>query len=315
MAPLGAKSVAIIMGSQSDWQTMKHAADTLDALGVPYEARIVSAHRTPERLYAFAKGAKAAGFKVIIAGAGGAAHLPGMTASLTSLPVFGVPVELKALSGLDSLYSIVQMPPGVPVGTLAIGQAGAVNAALLAASVLALSDPTLGNRLEAWRQRQTEARRRTAEGRRVSEAAPVLEPEATIGILGGGQLGRMLALAAARLGFKCHVFAPSPDSPAFDVVHRVTSADYTDTEALDRFAGDVDVVTYEFENVPAETATFLAARVPVLPDPLVLATTQDRLVGKKLRRRARHPHGGVCRRRGARRRSRRRSSGSAGRRC
>jgi 5-(carboxyamino)imidazole ribonucleotide mutase len=157
VAPLGAKSVAIIMGSQSDWQTMKHAAETLDTLGVPYEARIVSAHRTPERLYAFAKGAKAAGFKVIIAGAGGAAHLPGMTAALTSLPVFGVPVESKAMAGLDSLYSIVQMPPGVPVGTLAIGQAGAINAALLAASVLALADPALGNRLDAWRQRQTEA--------------------------------------------------------------------------------------------------------------------------------------------------------------
>jgi 5-(carboxyamino)imidazole ribonucleotide mutase len=145
------------MGSQSDWQTMKHAADTLDALGVPFEARIVSAHRTPERLYAFAKGAKAAGFKVIIAGAGGAAHLPGMTASLTSLPVFGVPVESKALSGQDSLYSIVQMPPGIPVGTLAIGQAGAINAALLAASVLALGDAALGKRLEAWRARQTAA--------------------------------------------------------------------------------------------------------------------------------------------------------------
>ncbi len=157
MAPPGAKSVAIIMGSQSDWQTMKHAAQTLDDLGVAYDARIISAHRTPERLYAFAKGAKAAGFKVIIAGAGGAAHLPGMTAALTTVPVFGVPIESKALSGLDSLYSIVQMPPGVPVGTLAIGQAGAINAALLAASVLALSDPTLGNRLEAWRQRQTAA--------------------------------------------------------------------------------------------------------------------------------------------------------------
>jgi len=143
------------MGSQSDWQTMKHAAETLDALEVGYETRIVSAHRTPERLYAFAKGAKAQGFKVIIAGAGGAAHLPGMTASLTSLPVLGVPVESKALSGQDSLYSIVQMPPGVPVGTLAIGQAGAINAALLAASVLALSDPTLSTRLEAWRARQT----------------------------------------------------------------------------------------------------------------------------------------------------------------
>jgi 5-(carboxyamino)imidazole ribonucleotide mutase len=145
------------MGSQSDWQTMKHAAETLDALEVGYETRIVSAHRTPERLYAFAKGAKAQGFKIIIAGAGGAAHLPGMTASLTSLPVFGVPVESKALSGQDSLYSIVQMPPGVPVGTLAIGQAGAINAALLAASVLALSDAALARRLEAWRARQTEA--------------------------------------------------------------------------------------------------------------------------------------------------------------
>jgi 5-(carboxyamino)imidazole ribonucleotide mutase len=144
------------MGSQSDWQTMKHAADTLDALGVPYEARIVSAHRTPERLYAFAKGAKAAGIRVIIAGAGGAAHLPGMTASMTVLPVFGVPIESEALAGLDSLYSIVQMPPGVPVGTLAIGRAGAINAALLAASVLALSDGALAGRLEAWRRRQTD---------------------------------------------------------------------------------------------------------------------------------------------------------------
>lgn len=157
MASPGAKSVAIIMGSQSDWQTMKHAAETLDALEVAYETRIVSAHRTPERLYSFAKGAKAAGFKVIIAGAGGAAHLPGMTAALTTLPVFGVPVESKALSGQDSLYSIVQMPPGVPVGTLAIGQPGAINAALIAASVLALSDPALGARLEAWRARQTAA--------------------------------------------------------------------------------------------------------------------------------------------------------------
>ena len=152
-----AKPVAIIMGSQSDWATMKHAAETLDALGVGYDARIVSAHRTPDRLYAFAKGAKGVGFRVIIAGAGGAAHLPGMTASMTTLPVFGVPVESKALSGLDSLYSIVQMPPGIAVGTLAIGQAGAVNAALLAASVLALSDEALAARLEAWRRRQTEA--------------------------------------------------------------------------------------------------------------------------------------------------------------
>jgi 5-(carboxyamino)imidazole ribonucleotide mutase len=154
---MAAKPIAIIMGSQSDWQTMKHAADTLDQLEAGYEARIVSAHRTPERLYAFAKGAKAAGIKVIIAGAGGAAHLPGMTAALTPLPVFGVPVESKTLSGVDSLYSIVQMPPGVPVGTLAIGRAGAINAALLAASVLALQDAALAERLDAWRKRQTDA--------------------------------------------------------------------------------------------------------------------------------------------------------------
>ena len=152
-----AAPVAIIMGSQSDWATMMHAAETLDALNVGFEARIVSAHRTPERLYAFAKGAQAAGIKVIIAGAGGAAHLPGMTASMTNLPVFGVPIESKALSGLDSLYSIVQMPAGVPVGTLAIGKAGAINAALLAAGVLALSDPALAQRLAAARQQQTDA--------------------------------------------------------------------------------------------------------------------------------------------------------------
>ncbi|MHB2207439.1 5-(carboxyamino)imidazole ribonucleotide mutase [Methylobacterium sp. CM6257] len=147
--------VAIIMGSQSDWATMRHAAETLDALGVPYDARIVSAHRTPDRLVAFAKGAVAAGLKVVIAGAGGAAHLPGMAAAMTRLPVFGVPVESKALSGQDSLLSIVQMPAGIPVGTLAIGRAGAVNAALLAASVLALSDPQLAERLDAWRAAQT----------------------------------------------------------------------------------------------------------------------------------------------------------------
>lgn len=149
--------VAIIMGSQSDWATMRHTAETLDALGIAYDARIVSAHRTPDRLVAFAKGAKAEGFQVIIAGAGGAAHLPGMAASMTPLPVFGVPVESKALSGQDSLLSIVQMPAGIPVGTLAIGRAGAVNAALLSAAVLALHDPALAQRLDAWRQRQSDS--------------------------------------------------------------------------------------------------------------------------------------------------------------
>ncbi|MBB3893476.1 5-(carboxyamino)imidazole ribonucleotide mutase [Phenylobacterium haematophilum] len=152
---VGKAQVAIIMGSRSDWPTMKAAADSLDALGVAYEAKVVSAHRTPDRMYDFAKGAKAAGFKVIIAGAGGAAHLPGMTASLTELPVLGVPVESKALKGMDSLMSIVQMPGGIPVATLAIGEPGAKNAGLLAAQILALSDEALAQRLADFRARNT----------------------------------------------------------------------------------------------------------------------------------------------------------------
>jgi 5-(carboxyamino)imidazole ribonucleotide mutase len=157
--------VAIIMGSRSDWPTLKGAAESLDALGVAYEAKVVSAHRTPKRMYDFATGAKAAGFKVIIAGAGGAAALPGMTASLTELPVLGVPVESKTLKGMDSLLSIVQMPGGIPVGTLAIGEAGARNAGLLAAQILALSDPALAERVAAFRERQTAAVAETVEDR------------------------------------------------------------------------------------------------------------------------------------------------------
>jgi 5-(carboxyamino)imidazole ribonucleotide mutase len=152
----GAPLIGIIMGSQSDWETMRHAAEMLEALEVPYEARIVSAHRTPDRLYDYAKEAAGRGLKVIIAGAGGAAHLPGMTASMTRLPVLGVPVESKALSGMDSLLSIVQMPAGIPVGTLAIGKAGAANAGLMAAAILATSDERLARLLDQWRQRQTD---------------------------------------------------------------------------------------------------------------------------------------------------------------
>jgi 5-(carboxyamino)imidazole ribonucleotide mutase len=147
--------VGIIMGSQSDWRTMRHAADTLESLGVPFERRIVSAHRTPRRLYEYAESARGRGLKVIIAGAGGAAHLPGMTAAMTCLPVLGVPIESRALSGLDSLLSIVQMPGGVPVGTLAIGDAGAINAALLAASIVGLADETVLAALDAYRARRT----------------------------------------------------------------------------------------------------------------------------------------------------------------
>ena len=152
-----APPIGIIMGSQSDWETMRHAAETLDELRVAYETRIVSAHRTPRRLYDYAGGAAARGLKVIIAGAGGAAHLPGLAASMTRLPVLGVPVESKALKGMDSLLSIVQMPAGIPVGTLAIGKAGAVNAGLMAAAILATTDEALAARLEDWRRRQTDA--------------------------------------------------------------------------------------------------------------------------------------------------------------
>ena len=154
--PAEAPLVGIIMGSRSDWETMRHAAETLDALGVPHETRVVSAHRTPERLFDYARGAADRGLQVIVAGAGGAAHLPGMAASMTHLPVLGVPVESKALSGMDSLLSIVQMPGGIPVGTLAIGKPGAINAGLLAASILALGDTALAARLQAWRQEQTD---------------------------------------------------------------------------------------------------------------------------------------------------------------
>jgi len=149
--------VGIIMGSRSDWDTMRHAAETLEALGVPHEARVVSAHRTPDRLYQYARTAKDRGLRAVIAGAGGAAHLPGMAAAMTPLPVLGVPVESKALKGMDSLLSIVQMPAGIPVGTLAIGRAGAVNAALLAAAMLATTDDALATRLDDWRARQTAA--------------------------------------------------------------------------------------------------------------------------------------------------------------
>ena len=154
--PDPAPLVGVIMGSRSDWETMRHADETLTALGIAHECRVVSAHRTPERLFDYARGARGRGLQVIIAGAGGAAHLPGMAASMTSLPVLGVPVESHALKGMDSLLSIVQMPGGVPVGTLAIGKAGAINAALLAAAILSLADPALAGRLDAWRARQTD---------------------------------------------------------------------------------------------------------------------------------------------------------------
>ena len=220
--------VGLIMGSQSDWSTLRHAAATLDELAIAHEARIVSAHRTPERLVEYATTAKARGLQVIIAGAGGAAHLPGMVAAMTTLPVLGVPVESHALRGLDSLLSIVQMPAGVPVGTLAIGRAGAINAA--AAGGVDPGPAGCGGRARArgLARRAHRGGRRGAGGSGRGRRRVRLAPGATIGILGGGQLGRMTALAAARLGYRCHVFAPEPDGPAMQVTNLATVAPYDD---------------------------------------------------------------------------------------
>ena len=244
--------VGIIMGSRSDWETMRHAAETLDELGVPYETEVVSAHRTPDKLFAYAEAAESRGLQVIIAGAGGAAHLPGMTSSKTLLPVLGVPVESKTLQGLDSLLSIVQMPAGVPVGTLAIGRAGAVNAALLAAAIVARGDEGVRERLAAYRASQTES---------VLAAPDPVGVTALVGCIGGGQLGRMLALAGAPLDVRFRFLDPSPDACAGDVGELLVGP-YDDPELLDRLADGADAVTYEFENVPVEAAR----RVGAVPD-------------------------------------------------
>ena len=271
----GKAVVGIIMGSQSDWPTLKKAAEVLDELQVPYETKIVSAHRTPKRLYDYAQAASGRGLKIIIAGAGGAAHLPGMTASLTHLPVLGVPVATTALAGQDSLFSIVQMPAGVPVGTLAIGETGAINAGLLAAQILALADAALAKRVEAYRAKRTAS---------VAEAPKdilmrALPPGSTIGILGGGQLGRMLVLAAARLGFKCHIYT-DVDGPACQVAAATTLGAFDDLAKVEAFAATVDVVTYEFENVPLAAAAAADAIKPVRPGPKALQYSQDRLEEK-----------------------------------
>ncbi|EGC40175.1 phosphoribosylaminoimidazole carboxylase [Dictyostelium purpureum] len=373
--------VGIIMGSQSDWETMKLAANTLTTLGVPFETKIVSAHRTPDRMFDYARSAKSRGLKIIIAGAGGAAHLPGMVAALTPLPVFGVPVQSKALSGVDSLLSIVQMPAGIPVGTVAIGAAGATNAALLAAAALASFYPSIELNLDIYRKKQTDAvadapvdnppihphshnipsapqpistpitpltpspsnatsiltaihnnssinnnnnivaplpvhptplinnnltptSSRTnrsqsplpsGNGSNISQdktplstfvlstcrpSALVLPPGSVIGILGGGQLARMTAIAAAQLGYKTHIFCPESDPSATHVSTYFTKSNYNNYSALDSFAKQVDVVTYEFENIMVEPVEYLTTKVAVFPDPKILKTCQDRVMEK-----------------------------------
>ena len=270
--------VGIIMGSQSDWPTMRRAADALGELGIAYEKRIVSAHRTPERLYTYAKEAEGRGLKVIIAGAGGAAHLPGMAASLTCLPVLGVPIKSRALSGLDSLLSIVQMPSGIPVATLAIGDSGAYNAGLMAAQILALADPALASRLREWRQAHTST---VAEEPSRCRPLNALPRGSVIGIVGGGQLGRMLAQAAAKLGFKASIFSPETDSPAFDVAAFRHCAAYDDAEALGQIRRQADVVTFEFENIPSDALAIIERRCPVSPPRRALEVSQNRIAERR----------------------------------
>eukprot|EP01117_Protostelium_nocturnum_P013749 TRINITY_DN5164_c0_g1_i2.p1 TRINITY_DN5164_c0_g1~~TRINITY_DN5164_c0_g1_i2.p1 ORF type:complete len:572 (+),score=169.12 TRINITY_DN5164_c0_g1_i2:121-1836(+) len=316
--------VGVIMGSQSDWpETMKHTAITLQQLGVSFEVNIVSAHRTPERLFEYAKTAKERGLKVIIAGAGGAAHLPGMIASLTTLPVLGVPVQSKSLSGMDSLLSIVQMPGGIPVGTLAIGRAGAINAAILATSILATSGnyPNIEEQLNQFRRNQTDSvaliphheepfpsleikssflfgREETnidtkdkkqneterdeiaKENRKRKQDMKPIPSGRNVGIIGGGQLAKMSAMAAASLGYKVWIFAPENDPPASHSCFKHFKGDYMDKEALEKFASQTDVITYEFENIPKETLEYLNRFTPVRPSPHVNATCQDRLMEK-----------------------------------
>ncbi len=223
--------VGIIMGSKSDWETMRHASETLVQFGVSHECKVVSAHRTPEWMAEYASSAAGRGLAVIIAGAGGAAHLPGMIAAHTTLPVLGVPVESAALKGLDSLLSIVQMPGGVPVATFAIGKPGAINAALLAVSILAARQPG-SRRAAAGLPRRTDP----AGPRRNASVTAAVLPGSTIGVLGSGQLGRMFAIAARRMGYRVHTFSPDDDTPTGQVADVEITAPYEDLDAVRAFA-------------------------------------------------------------------------------
>ena len=256
--------VGIIMGSSSDWETLRCAAETLEKLGIPHEVKVVSAHRTPDLLFEYAASARSRGLEVIIAGAGGAAHLPGMTAAKTSLPVLGVPVQSKTLGGLDSLLSIVQMPAGVPVATFAIGAAGATNAALCAAAILANKYPAVAEALEGLpRQPDRGGARQPRSARR----AAVM----TVGIVGAGQLGRMLALAGYPLGLDFLFLDPARDAPAGRVAP-VLHGPFTDPKLLSRLARECEVLTFDWENISVEAlrahAAALTARASARPSRL-----------------------------------------------
>jgi len=268
------------MGSESDWAVMQHAVQMLEEFGVPYEARVVSAHRTPDDMFSYAKTAASRGLQLIIAGAGGAAHLPGMIASKTMLPVLGVPVTSRSLGGLDSLLSIAQMPKGIPVATFAVGEAGAANAALFAIAVLANDNATLARKLSAFRTRQrarVKAMKLPAVKKTAAARKEMIGPGAWLGLLGGGQLGRMFTMAAQSMGYKVMVLDPGSDSPAGSVADEHVQADYTDSKALAQVAGRCAAATTEFENVPAESLRMLSEHCVVSPAASSVAIAQDRI--------------------------------------
>ncbi len=275
---MAALKIGVVMGSQSDWPIMEHAVKQLEAFGVAYETRVVSAHRTPDLLFEYAVSARANGLACIIAGAGGAAHLPGMLAAKTTVPVLGVPIPSPYLKGMDSLLSIAQMPKGVPVATFAIGEAGAANAALYAISILAVHDADLAARLDAFRHEQEAtvlAMSLPPEGL-ITQIMRMILPGATLGVLGGGQLGRMFCAAARTMGYRIAVLDPDPNSPAGQLADHHILANYHDSDALDKLAALCDVVTTEFENVPAQSMRQLASECAVFPAPEALEIAQNR---------------------------------------
>ena len=284
---MAAPLVGIIMGSSSDWETMENAANTLRDLGVPYETRVVSAHRTPDLLFEYAATAEKRGIEVIIAGAGGAAHLPGMAAAKTVLPVLGVPVESKALKGLDSLLSIAQMPGGDSGGDAGDWQGRSDQCGIAGRGDTGNQARKISRGVESISNCTDEqGAGKSRSGQRIRSQAHSAGKESekektlmTIGILGGGQLGYMLALAGYPLGLHFRFLDPSPEAPVGRIAHRVT-AEYTDEQALQRFAQGLEVATYEFENVPVEAARLLAERTVVYPPVNALEEAQDRL-GKK----------------------------------
>lgn len=267
--------VAVIMGSSSDWEIMKESCNMLEEFGIPYEKKVVSAHRTPHLMVDFASHAVNDGYDLIIAGAGGAAHLPGMVASMTTLPVIGVPIESKSLKGLDSLLAIVQMPGGIPVATTAIGKSGAKNAGILAARILGISHSSVRKNLENYEKSLVQ------KWRKCKMNFNKLSFGATIGIIGGGQLGKMMAQSAQKMGYKVIVLDPNIDCPCRYVAHEFIHAEYDDEKALQQLGDSADVITYEFENISANQLKSLTDKYNIPQGYQAIELLQDRLTEKQ----------------------------------